>query len=188
MRDGTVQQVDTPQTLYREPVNRFVAAFIGSPSMNLVEAQVENDAVEFAGFRIPLNPDRRPAGLDAGPVILGIRPQDFADGRTAEAALPRIEVEAMVVEELGSATHVLFTVEAPPVDMDSVRAATDDGERATLLATDRRALFTAEVAEETPVRPGDRISLAVDPARLHFFDPETGASLRSAVVSAAPAS
>jgi multiple sugar transport system ATP-binding protein len=185
MRDGTVQQVDTPQTLYREPVNLFVAAFIGSPSMNLVEAQVENDAVEFAGFRIPLNPDRRPAGLDAGPVILGIRPQDFADGRTADAALPRIEVEAMVVEELGSATHVLFTVEAPPVDLDSVRAATDDGERATLLATDRRALFTAEVAEETPVRPGDRIGLAVDPARLHFFDPETGASLHSAVVSAA---
>ena len=54
MRDGTVQQVDTPQTLYREPINLFVAAFIGSPSMNLVEAQVVGDAVEFAGFRIPL--------------------------------------------------------------------------------------------------------------------------------------
>ena len=84
MRDGTVQQVDTPQTLYREPVNLFVAAFIGSPSMNLVDAQVVDDGVEFAGFRIPLNTDRRPAGLDAGPVILGIRPQDFADARTAD--------------------------------------------------------------------------------------------------------
>ena len=80
----------------------------------------------------------------------------------------------MVVEELGSATHVLFTVEAPPVDADSVRAASDDGERATLIATDRRALFTAEVAEESNIRPGDRVALAVDPARLHFFDPETG--------------
>ncbi len=188
MRDGTVQQVDTPQTLYREPVNLFVAAFIGSPSMNLVDAQVVDDGVEFAGFRIPLDADRRPVGLDAGPVILGIRPQDFADARTADASLPRIEVEAMVVEELGSATHVLFTVEAPPVDMDSVRAASDDGERAQLIATDRRALFTAEVAEETPVRPGDRIGLAVDPSRLHFFEPATGASLRSAVASAAPAS
>jgi multiple sugar transport system ATP-binding protein len=69
--------------------------------------------------------------------------------------------------------------------VDAVRATTDDGDVATLLATDRRALFTAEVAEETPVRPGDRIGLAVDPARLHFFDPETGASLHSAVVSAA---
>src|SRR5829696_3179418 len=54
MRDGTVQQVDTPQTLYREPVNLFVAAFIGSPSMNLVEATVDRDVAEFAGFRIPL--------------------------------------------------------------------------------------------------------------------------------------
>jgi hypothetical protein len=71
------------------------------------------------------------------------------------------------------------------VDMDSVRAATDEGERATLIATDRRALFTAEVAEEAHARPGDRLGLAVDPARLHFFDSETGSSLRSAVVSAA---
>ena len=180
MRDGTVQQVDTPQTLYREPINLFVAAFIGSPSMNLVEAQVVGDAVEFAGFRIPLKADRRPGDVQSGSVILGIRPQDFADARTADPALPRIEVDAMVVEELGSATHVLFTVEAPPVDVDSVRAATDDGERATLIATDRRALFTAEVEEEANVRPGDRLGLALDPARLHFFDPESGSSLRAA--------
>ena len=89
----------------------------------------------------------------------------------------------MVVEELGSATHVLFTVEAPPVEVDSVRAATDDGERATLIATDRRALFTAEVEEEAHVRPGDRLGLALDPARLHFFDPETGSSLRAATAA-----
>src|SRR6186997_1777428 len=98
MRDGTVQQVDTPQTLYREPLNLFVAAFIGSPSMNLVEAEVAGDAVEFAGFRIPLRPDRRPTGVESGSVILGIRPQDFADARTADPALPRIEIDAMVVE------------------------------------------------------------------------------------------
>ena len=86
MRDGTVQQVDTPQTLYREPINLFVAAFIGSPSMNLVEAQVVGDAVEFAGFRIPLTAGRRPGDVQSGPVILGIRPQDFADARTADPA------------------------------------------------------------------------------------------------------
>ena len=117
MRDGTVQQVDTPQTLYREPVNLFVAAFIGSPSMNLVEARSWATQIEFAGFRIPLNADRRPGGRESGPVILGIRPQDFEDARTADPALPRIEIDAMVVEELGSATHVLFTVEAPPVEV-----------------------------------------------------------------------
>ena len=117
---------------------------------------------------------------------MGIRPQDFEDARTADAGLPRIDVDAMVVEELGSATHVLFTVDAPPVDAESVRAASDDGERAQLIATDQRALFTAEVAEESGVRPGDRVSLALDPGRLHFFDRETGASLsESAVASAA---
>jgi multiple sugar transport system ATP-binding protein len=185
MRDGTVQQVDTPQTLYREPTNLFVAAFIGSPSMNLVEAEVTDGVVSFAGYKIPLTADRRPIGIEAGAVILGLRPQDFAAAGTADPALPKIEVEAAVVEELGSATHVLFTVDAPPVDLDAVRAASDEGERAQLLASDRRALFTAEVAEGTPVRPGDRIGLAVDPSRLHFFDPETGSSLRSNTVASA---
>ena len=184
MRDGTVQQVDSPQTLYREPTNLFVAAFIGSPSMNLVEAEVSDDAVEFAGFRIALRPERRPTGLTSGTVILGIRPQDFSDARAGDGSLPSLEVKAAVVEELGSATHILFTIEAPPVDVDSVRAASDDGERATLLATDRRTLFTAEVAEGTQVRPGDAFRLELDPARLHFFDPGTGASLGSGALAA----
>jgi multiple sugar transport system ATP-binding protein len=185
MRDGTVQQADTPQALYREPTNLFVAAFIGSPSMNLVEAELSADAVEFAGFRVPLTADRRPGGIASGTVILGIRPQDFGDARTADAAGTTIEVEAAVVEDLGSATHVLFTIEAPPVDVESVRAASDDRERATLLATDRRALFTAELAEGTAVRPGQAIGLALDPRRLHFFDPETGASLRAPALAGA---
>jgi multiple sugar transport system ATP-binding protein len=184
MRDGTVQQVDTPQSLYRGPANLFVAAFIGSPSMNLVEAELSDDAVEFAGFRLPLTPDRRPAGTSSGSVILGIRAQDFVDARTAGNGLPAMDVEVVVVEELGSATHVLFTIDAPPVDVDAVRAATDEKERATLLATDRRALFTAEVAEGTSVRPGERIRLAVDPARLHFFDPRTSETLRPALRAA----
>ena len=185
MRDGTVQQVDTPQSLYRDPVNLFVAAFIGSPSMNLVEAELTDGSVEFAGFRVPLSPERRPAGPSSGTVILGIRPQDFEDARVADDALPAIEVEIAVVEELGSSTHVLFTIDAPPVDVDSVRAATDERERATLLATDRRALFTAEVAEGTPVRPGDRMRLALDASRFHFFDPETSETLREGVLAPA---
>ena len=95
------------------------------------------------------------------------------------------ELKTAVVEELGSSTHLLFTVEAPPVEVDSVRATSHEGERATLLTTDRRALFTAEVAEGARVRPGDRVELALDPTRLHFFDPETGASLRATAVASA---
>ena len=87
MRDGRIQQVDTPQTLYREPANLFVAAFIGSPSMNLVEARSRTTRVEFAGFRIPLPPERPPS-RPSGPVILGIRPQDFEDAAFADPSLP----------------------------------------------------------------------------------------------------
>ena len=77
MKDGVIQQVGEPQALYRNPANLFVAAFMGSPSMNLVEATVTGDSVEFAGFRLPLAPEWRPA--QDGPVILGIRPGDFED-------------------------------------------------------------------------------------------------------------
>jgi multiple sugar transport system ATP-binding protein len=185
MRDGTVQQVDTPQELYREPRNLFVAAFIGSPSMNLVDATLSDDAALFAGFRVPLADGRRPTEASADTVVLGIRPQDFDDARTADPSLPVLEVDVAVVEELGSATHVLFTIDAPPVDVESVRAASDDRERATLLATDRRALFTAEVAEGTQVRPGERFRLALDPSKLHFFDPASGATLRPAALATA---
>jgi multiple sugar transport system ATP-binding protein len=174
MRDGSVQQADTPQNLYRQPTNLFVAAFIGSPSMNLVEATVSDGAVEFAGFRLPLDTERRTPGRGSRTVILGIRPQAFADARAVNGGVPTLDVDVAVVEELGSATHILFTIDAPPVDVEAVRAATDERERATLLATDERALFTAEVPEGTEVRPGERMRLAIDPARLHFFDPDTG--------------
>jgi multiple sugar transport system ATP-binding protein len=184
MRDGTVQQVDTPQALYREPVNLFVAAFIGSPSMNLVEAELVDGAVEFAGYRVPLASDRRPTDRSSGSLILGIRPQDFDDARAADPSLPTIEADVAVVEELGSATNVLFPIEAPLVDVDAVRATSDDNERATLVATDRRALFTAELPEGTRVRPGDRLRLAIDASRLHFFDLETSDTLRTATVAA----
>jgi multiple sugar transport system ATP-binding protein len=180
MRDGTLQQVDTPQNLYRDPANLFVAAFIGSPSMNLVDAEVADGAVAFARFQLPLAPDRRPEGVTAGHVILGIRPQNFEDARFADPALPTISIEPAVVEELGSATHVIFPIDVPRVETESVRAASDEKEAAAvLLAEDRRALFTAEVSEATDVRVGQQVRLAIDPSHFHFFHPETGESLRS---------
>jgi multiple sugar transport system ATP-binding protein len=179
MREGKLQQVDKPQKLYGAPANLFVAAFIGSPSMNLVEAEVADGNVSFAGFRLPLAPDRRPAEVTAGRVVLGIRPQDFEDVRFADPALPSIEVEPVVVEELGSAADVIFPIGAPPVETEAVRAASDEKEAAAvLLAEDRRSLFTAEVSEATDARVGEQIRLAVDPSRFHFFHPETGENLQ----------
>jgi multiple sugar transport system ATP-binding protein len=176
MRDGRIQQVDTPQTLYRKPANLYVAAFIGSPAMNLVEAEVSDGRVRFAGFSIPL-PQRDVA---LGRVVLGIRPQDFSLAETADAGLPTVEVEPAIVEELGSATHAIFHIDAPPVDTEAVRAATDEGDSTVLLASDRRALFTATLEEGTPVTIGRPLRLAVNPARFHFFDLETSARVDTA--------
>ena len=101
MNKGRIQQVDTPQRLYHEPADMFVASFMGSRSMNLVDAEIVDGRVWFAGFGIPLAPERRPAGMDAGRVVLGIRPQDLHDV-SEEPSLPTIEVEPVVLEELGS--------------------------------------------------------------------------------------
>jgi multiple sugar transport system ATP-binding protein len=177
MRDGKLQQVDSPQNLYREPANLFVAAFIGSPSMNLVDARLEDGAVSFGGHRVPLESHSTIGTGASAHVILGIRPQYFEDARYAASELPTLEVEPAVVEELGSATHVIFPIEAPPVDADSVRATTADHETAVLLAEERKALFTAEVSERTAARVGGPLRLAVDPSRFQFFDPSTGERL-----------
>jgi multiple sugar transport system ATP-binding protein len=175
MRDGQIQQVDTPQRLYRNPVNLFVAAFIGSPSMNLVDAQLTAEHVEFAGFRLPLAAGNRPRDAASGRVILGIRPQDFEDAALAVASLPTIEVTPAVVEDLGSEAYVVFPVDAPPIEASDVRAATDE-EDATLLA-ESSALFTAAVSEQSTARLGEPLLLAVNPAGFHFFDHETGSAL-----------
>jgi multiple sugar transport system ATP-binding protein len=172
MRDGRIQQVDTPQRLYRRPANLYVAAFIGSPAMNLVEAEVSDGVVRFGGLSIPIASNDIPAG----PVMLGIRPQDFSLAETADPGLPTIDVEPAIVEELGSATHAIFHVDAPPVDTESVRAATDDGDAAVLLAS-ARALFTATLEEGTAVTVGGTLKLAVNSARFHYFDLETGERL-----------
>src|SRR5581483_8171306 len=109
MRDGRIQQVDTPQNLYARPANLYVAAFIGSPAMNLVEAEVAGAQLHFGGYGIPLPAD----GSVAGRVIAGLRPEAFEDDAHADRSLPRIDVNVEVVEELGADTHVLFSVAAP---------------------------------------------------------------------------
>jgi multiple sugar transport system ATP-binding protein len=174
MRDGRIEQVDTPQELYRKPATLFVAAFIGSPSMNLVEAELDGEAVLFGGQRIPLPPGRRPAR--AGRVVLGVRPESFADGASADSSLPRLEVDVAVVEDLGSDAHVIFPVDGPRVETEEVRPAPED----EALLGDDRAVFTARVEATTSARPGRRTRLAVDPAGFYFFDPESGEALQPA--------
>jgi multiple sugar transport system ATP-binding protein len=177
MREGKLQQVDAPQTLYEQPVNTFVAAFIGSPSMNLVEAQISGDAVSFGGHTIPLDRDKRPRFAENGRVILGIRPEAFEDAAFAQGNLPQVEVPVDVIEELGSDSHLFFSVEAEQVVIDD--ALSDDPEdEASILAEERdRTLMIARVDARTDARPGSTSRLAVDPSRLYFFSPDTGESL-----------
>jgi multiple sugar transport system ATP-binding protein len=180
LRDGLLQQYDTPQNLFRKPVNLFVAAFIGSPSMNLVDAQIEGGHARFAGFSLPLPPSSPLAGTTQR-VVLGIRPTDFERGETASAALPRITVIPDVVEDLGAENHVIFTVDAPRVSAEAVRAATEatTDEDGKLFVDDLRAVFTACLDARQFITSGAPFELAVDCARLHFFDPDTGLALDS---------
>jgi multiple sugar transport system ATP-binding protein len=181
LRDGVLQQVDTPQTLFRRPVNLFVAAFIGSPSMNLVEVELADGAIRFGGFAIP-----SPAGAPgSGRVVLGIRPTDFEHAAGADPELPRVRVRPDVVEDLGAESHVIFTVDAPRVTAEAVRAATeaDDDAEGKLFADDRRAVFTAVLDARRPVAPGQEAELALDTRQLHFFDPATGLAIEAAAAA-----
>ncbi len=175
MRDGRIQQADTPQELYARPANLFVAAFIGSPAMNLVEAEIAGGQLRFGDYAIPLAGGSTPPD---GQVIAGLRPEAFEDAAFAEPDLPRIDVKVEVVEELGADTHVLFTVAAPRVEASEVREAAGD-EDAALTAVDG-SLFTARVDPGTSARPGAPLRLAVDPSRFHYFDRETGLRLEPA--------
>jgi len=177
LRDGVLQQVDTPQRLFHKPTNLFVAAFIGSPSMNLVDAELDGNEVRFAGFTLSL-PDSSPAAGRTGHVILGIRPTDFEHGPTAEPQLPRMRVRPDVVEDLGSESHVIFTIDAPRVSAEAVRAATETGagDEGKLFADDR-AVFTSCVDARRAVSAGTEVELAVDHRRFHIFDPATGETL-----------
>ena len=176
LRDGVLQQCDTPQRLFHDPTNLFVAAFIGSPSMNVVEAD---------GRRRPRRVRGPQPAAGAGHAVSTGRargdPRDPPDrppahlGR-ASAGEPRIIVRPDLVEELGGVTNVLFPIEAPRVQTDATRAAIEaaSDDDATLLADDRRARFCASIDGRRRVAIGEDLELAVDHRHLHFFDPATG--------------
>jgi multiple sugar transport system ATP-binding protein len=179
LRDGRLQQFDTPRALFREPVNLFVAAFIGSPSMNFVSAVVAGGRVTFAGQAVALPPESPLAAADRR-VILGVRPTAF--GPAGVAGWAELTVTPTVVEELGDERYVLFDLDAPRVDTEATRAAfaTRSSDDALLLSDQARARFTIRLAADTPLAIGAPVTVSVDPRRLYFFDPDTGATLRYA--------
>jgi multiple sugar transport system ATP-binding protein len=178
LRDGVLQQLDTPQNLYKRPDNLFVAAFIGSPPMNLIEAQVSAGRVSFAGFTIPVPANRALQPFEGRSVILGIRPSDFEDAAVVpDQGMASIEARVDVAEDLGPEVNLLFTVDAPPIETEEILAAADstDAEEAIPLISDgRRTVFCARVDARTRARPGSTVKLSFDPSQFHYFDPDSG--------------
>ncbi len=188
MNDGVVQQLDRPQTLYHHPVNLFVAAFMGSPSMNLVEARIDGDRVTFAGFSLPVPGTRDLAAYRGRPIVIGIRPSDFADAALGrDESRPTIDVRIDVVEELGAEKNLIFALDAPPVVTEATRAAATDAAQATLLAEAGKTICTAQVDYRSACAVGDVCRLAVDTDTMHFFDPATGAAIGAPPVAPAVA-
>ena len=149
--------------------------------MNLVEATIVDGHLRFGGFDIPFS-NGALGDYHASSVIVGIRPADMEDADVRrEEGLPTIEVRADVTEELGSEINILFRVDAPPVAMEEIAAATDEeGEEIRLLADDSPvAVFCARVDARSNVQPGSEVRLTVDPSRFHYFDPLTGLAVEA---------
>ena len=157
MKDGVIQQVDTPQNLYQKPQNLFVAGFMGSPQMNFLDATVKVSgavaSLEIAGHSIPLPPAKSKKLIDGGYdgklVTFGIRPEDIYDSEAFIASSPQsvFESTVRVYELLGAEVYLYFDLEEFPI--------------------------TARVDPRTASRPGDSIKFAFDIDKIHVFDKET---------------
>jgi multiple sugar transport system ATP-binding protein len=171
MRDGHILQCDSPSELYARPNDLFIAAFIGSPAMNLVEAFPDGETIRFGQFTLPA-----PQVPRRERVVLGIRPEAFAFGNPA---LPTLDVRVEVVEDLGSETHVFFRVDAPPITAEVLESASEEA-----FLTAGGTLFTARVDAGAAVSVGSNVALGVDASRFHYFDADSGARLAAEPMAA----
>ena len=193
IRKGELQQVGSPTELFNHPCNLFVAEFIGSPSMNLVETTLhqENDSLfaDIGGQPLLIDPQTlrdRPAlrGYAGKRLIVGVRPQDFEVGASGAAQRGcRLAAKIELVEALGTETNLHFCIDAPPVITDEVRELAadlgqDEAIRFEQRAGQARNELIARVDPRTEVRVGETVDLSVDTAQLHFFDRSTGEVIR----------
>jgi multiple sugar transport system ATP-binding protein len=190
IKKGALQQVEAPQVLYDRPGNLFVAGFIGSPSMNMVSAQLSRSDgtlfAEFGGFRLRVGDEGKAARPDlekfeGKDVVLGIRPEDMEDASLVQDPQEDRVISSTVDlrEALGSEVLVHFTVNAPIVLTEDTRELAVDVGTEALESLEEKAkqstsVFVAQLSPRTRLREGDRLSVVVDTNRLHFFDPETG--------------
>ncbi len=181
IKDGFLQQVATPQELYDNPDNVFVAAFIGSPSMNLYEAELGADSITIGSNRLALGQRilaNRPALKShiGSTVIVGVRPEDLEDAAVADdgPADRRITSTVTLVESLGSEVMVHFDIDARPVDSGD-----PDVQDLPTGETSATSSAVGRFSPRSRVRAGEKVEIVVDSDRLHFFDPETRLAIRS---------
>ena len=183
IKDGYLQQVASPESLYAEPDNVFVAAFIGSPHMNLYEGMVveEGDglAVRLGAQRLALDAsvlNRRPAlrAQIGQPVVVGIRPEDMEDAAvvTDHPDDQRLEAEVDVREALGAETLMHFGLAVPSVN-------SGDPDALDELSAEDKSRCTARFSADTEARPGDQIRVNVTTEKMHFFDRSSHLAVRS---------
>ena len=183
MRDGKIVQVDTPQELYDRPADLFVAGFMGSPAMNLVQARVEKGGVVFGSQRIELpNPPPALASYEGREVVLGIRPEAVEVSLNGSSAGREFTLPVVLTEALGSDLLVHLDVDAPAVVTADMLSAAEEMTEAEVQSTSTvargHARMTARLAPSVVARPGESIKLKVEPERLHFFDPGDGSGDR----------
>ena len=181
LRDGVLQQIDTPTNIYNRPANTFVASFIGSPSMNLYRGRLERDG---DGGRLFLGKSQLavPASVFAehpalagkiGEIIAGIRPEDMDDAALVpgHAAGQRLQAPVVLTESLGSDQMVHFTVDAP------IAKVADQDSLDEIVVGTGSSICIGRFGARSTVRAGQTIDIAVDCSRLHFFDAATGVAI-----------
>jgi multiple sugar transport system ATP-binding protein len=197
MRKGVLQQVAPPEELYQRPRNVFVAGFIGSPAMNLLDATVvrENGSTKIVAGELSfplsdrtLDAHRGLASYDGRPIVLGIRPEALGDASLSrDDSQPRIRGEAQLREALGAEVLMHFSVQARAAVTDEVRELAEDvGDDRVIEQAERLAETTlvGRFAPQTRVREGDSVEVAVAEDGLHFFDAATGRVIQDAGVPA----
>jgi multiple sugar transport system ATP-binding protein len=199
LKDGVVQQVDTPQVMYDHPKNIFVAGFIGSPAMNFIKGRLERNnggySVKFAGTNVPVSQEAIGQAKERGSdlesfagkdVVLGVRPEHMEDAETEEAQAMASEsstsdilVDAQVIESMGSEKYVYFNIPRENIaNLQGVAATTgEDGENGADgggSAEDMSGeMMVARVSAASTARIGQQMKLVVDATKIRLFDAET---------------
>ena len=181
IRKGELQQIDTPREIYLYPKNIFVAGFIGSPSMNFVYANVKvsskNITLSFGedSIKCDAGENKKLKDFDGKEIVLGIRPEAFEDANYANTKefSEKLNVTVTLLEQLGSDSYIHFYKDIKPVQTEAIEEIlADEGEDISVLGDQTK--FIARVSPNSVVKEGEKITLSIDPSKLHFFDPASG--------------